>query len=91
MATSWLAEDENLNVNYGSKKSNRLNVESQRFWENPKIIQGDLKCSSSQTVQTTTSCRQTSVRLLCMCVHVCVSFDAGNERRELLLNEFRTF
>lgn len=25
----------NLNINYGSKKSNRLNVESQRFRENP--------------------------------------------------------
>lgn len=86
MAASSLAEDENLNVNYGSKKSNRLNVESQRFWENPIIIRGDLKCSSSQTAQTTASCRQTSVRP-CVCTHVCVclcTFGAGNERRELL-------
>lgn len=56
MAMLWLAEYErNLNVNYGSKKSNRLNVESQRFWENPIVI--------SQTVQTTASCRQTSVHV----------------------------
>ncbi len=74
-ATSRMAEGvRNLNVNYGSKKSNRLNVESQRFWENPAVIHGDLKYSSSQTGQTTAICRQTSVHLH-ECVHtrMCVS------------------
>lgn len=47
-------------------------------WENPIVIHGDLKCSSSQTAQTTASYRQRSVRL-CVCMLVCVF-----ERRELL-------
>lgn len=68
-ATSRLWDYANLNINYGSKTSNRLNVESQRFWENPpQIIRGDLKCSSSQTTANSTD------RQVCICVCVCVHF-----------------
>lgn len=55
-------------------------------WENPIVIHGDLKCSSSQTAQTAASCRQTSVRL-CVCarLYVCVRGEG------ITLDEFRTF
>ena len=82
MAASRLAESErNLNVNYGSKKSNRLNVESQRFWENPIVIHGDLKYSSSQTAQTTASRRPTSVQLCVCMLYVCVCLHLGQGTR----------
>lgn len=96
MATSRLTEDENLNVNYGSQK-----VKSPKRWkpeilgENPIIIHGDLKRSSSQTAQTAASrktdkCASVRGATRVLCVRVCASSARGGSGG-ITLDEFRRF